>query len=77
MTGPHTILIVEDSDATRVYMERALASEGYEIVSAASVTDGRALIESQAIDLALEWRRDGIAKSIGVVANAVDLLRQV
>jgi urocanate hydratase len=31
----------------------------------------------QAIDLALEWRRDGIAKSIGVVANAADLLKRL
>jgi urocanate hydratase len=31
----------------------------------------------QAIDLALEWRRDGTAKSIGVVANAADLLRRL
>jgi urocanate hydratase len=31
----------------------------------------------QAIDLALEWRRDGVAKSIGVVANATDLLARL
>ncbi|MDG1499718.1 MAG: urocanate hydratase [Planctomycetota bacterium] len=31
----------------------------------------------EAIDLALEWKRAGIAKSIGVVANAVDLLHRM
>ena len=31
----------------------------------------------QAIDLALEWTSKGIAKSIGVVANAVDLLERM
>jgi urocanate hydratase len=31
----------------------------------------------QAIDLALDWRRDGIAKSIGLVANQVDLLHRM
>ncbi len=31
----------------------------------------------RAIDQALEWRRAGVSKSIGVVANAVDLLRHL
>jgi len=31
----------------------------------------------QAIDTALEWRRDGVAKSIGVIANAADLLARL
>ncbi len=53
MTGSHNILVVEDSDAMRVYMERALTAEGYEVVATSNVADGRTLIESQAIDLAL------------------------
>ncbi|MDE0895880.1 MAG: urocanate hydratase [Planctomycetota bacterium] len=31
----------------------------------------------EAIDLALEWKKEGVAKSIGVVCNAVDLLQRM
>lgn len=53
MSGSHTILIAEDSDLTRQFMERALRSEGYEVIAVTNVPDGQAAIETQSFDLAI------------------------
>ena len=51
MNAP-TILVVEDSDLQREHMVRTLTAAGYEVVSAATVADGLALIETHVIELA-------------------------
>ncbi len=53
MNGSHTILVAEDSDLTRDFMERALRSEGYEVLAVTNVPDGEALIDTRLFDLAI------------------------
>jgi len=53
MSGSHTILIAEDNDLTRDFMERALRSEDYEVLTVTNVPDGHALIETRLVDLAI------------------------
>ncbi len=48
-----TVLVVEDNDTLRDYVVGLLKQDGYEVVQAANVPDGRAIIESQSLDLAL------------------------
>jgi DNA-binding NtrC family response regulator len=49
---PSTVLVVEDNDAVREYVAGVLAREGYEVLAAANVPDGRAFIERHTLDLA-------------------------
>ena len=77
MTGPHTILVVEDSDATRVYMERTLAAAGHDVITAANVPDGARQIESNALDLAFIDLRLGAGDGRDLLAHAQNVAPDV
>ncbi len=47
------ILLAEDEDALRAYLERALIKAGYDVVAVANGTDAAPLLESQSFDLLL------------------------
>jgi two-component system, cell cycle response regulator CpdR len=47
------ILLAEDDDVMRAYLERALARSGYDVVVAATGDDALALLESGTFDLLL------------------------
>jgi two-component system response regulator PilR (NtrC family) len=52
MTDNYAILVVEDSDATRQYMERTLEAEGYEVIAASRFDEAARLIETVSFDVA-------------------------
>lgn len=51
--APCTILVVEDDTATRTFLADELSADGYELLVAGSVADGRRLLETQFPDLAV------------------------
>jgi DNA-binding NtrC family response regulator len=53
MNGSHTILVAEDNDLSRDFMERALRSKGYEVLAVTNVPDGLSLIKTRVFDLAI------------------------
>jgi two-component system, NtrC family, response regulator AtoC len=73
VTGQPTILIAEDNDVTRTFMERPLTAAGYEIVGAPNVEEGRRVIETHALDLALI----DLGLGIGDGRELLALLREV
>lgn len=48
-----TVLIVEDSETMRVYLERPLVQAGYQVLTAASFEEGQRAIETEPLDLVL------------------------
>jgi DNA-binding NtrC family response regulator len=52
LTQAPTVLVVEDNNSQREYMERILVSAGYEVLTASNVPDGRAIIEGRMLDMA-------------------------
>jgi DNA-binding response OmpR family regulator len=48
---PHTILIVDDHDATRRGLQELLAKAGYRVLSASTFDEGKRLLNEQAPDL--------------------------
>lgn len=67
MTGPQTILLVEDEALTRLLMTDVLRDEGYHVIEASCGDEGRDLLLSgEAIDLVvtdvnMPGETDGIA----------------
>lgn len=51
--APCTILVVEDDAATRTFLADELTADGYELLVAGTVADGRRLLETQFPDLAV------------------------
>ncbi len=49
----HTVLIVEDSDVAREYLERPLAKAGYEVLTATNAEAGLRIIRSSELELML------------------------
>ena len=47
MDGAHTILLVEDDDATRTFLADNLTADGFDMLVADCVRDGRRLLEAQ------------------------------
>lgn len=47
-----TVLVVEDNETLREYVVGLLTKDGYDVVQAGNVPDGRALIESRSLDMA-------------------------
>ncbi len=52
MSGPHTVLVVEDSDITRDFLVKTLKSYGYEVVAAPTIEMAKELIETVNVDVA-------------------------
>lgn len=48
-----TVLIIDDDDDLRSFLENALDGEGYEVVSAATGEEGEALLEKKPVDVVL------------------------
>ena len=70
MDGAHTILLVEDDDATRTFLADNLTAEGFDMLVADCVRDGRRLLEAKFPDLVV----------VDVVlpdAAGLDLVREV
>jgi two-component system, NtrC family, response regulator PilR len=68
------VLVVDDEELVRWFLERALRKSGYEVVTAANISDASAKLESDKIDiLILDLRMPGgsgmelIRKMEGVV----------
>jgi DNA-binding response OmpR family regulator len=53
MDGAHTILLVEDDDATRTFLADNLTADGFDMLVADCVRDGRRLLEAKFPDLAI------------------------
>jgi DNA-binding NtrC family response regulator len=53
MDGAHTILLVEDDDATRTFLADNLTADGFDMLVADCVRDGRRLLEAKFPDLAV------------------------
>jgi DNA-binding response OmpR family regulator len=51
MDGAHTILLVEDDDATRTFLADNLTADGFDMLVADCVRDGRRLLEAKFPDL--------------------------
>ena len=70
MDGAHTILLVEDDDATRTFLADNLTADGFDMLVADCVRDGRRLLEAKFPDLVV----------VDVVlpdAAGLDLVREV
>jgi DNA-binding response OmpR family regulator len=70
MDGAHTILLVEDDAATRTFLADNLTADGFDLLVADCVRDGRRLLEAKFPDLAV----------VDVVlpdASGLDLVREV
>jgi DNA-binding response OmpR family regulator len=70
MDGAHTILLVEDDDATRTFLADNLTADGFDMLVADCVRDGRRLLEAKFPDLVV----------VDVVlpdAGGLDLVREV
>ena len=50
---PHSILLAEDDQAMRVYLERALSNAGYSVVSVDRGTEAVPILENDRFDLLL------------------------
>ena len=50
---PETILIIDDTETNRYAFSRLLTKAGYETLQAGTLKDGKALLDSQAIDLVM------------------------
>ena len=46
MDGAHTILLVEDDDATRTFLADNLTADGFDMLVADCVREGRRLLEA-------------------------------
>ena len=53
MDDAHTILLVEDDDATRTFLADNLTADGFDLLVADCVRDGRRLLETKFPDLAV------------------------
>ncbi|HTU84592.1 MAG TPA: response regulator transcription factor [Solirubrobacteraceae bacterium] len=53
MNSPATILVVEDHQTTRTFLADNLSADGYEVIEAEGVSDGRRLLENAFPDLAI------------------------
>jgi DNA-binding response OmpR family regulator len=53
MESPATILVVEDHHTTRTFLADNLSADGYEVIEAEGVADGRQLLERAFPDLAI------------------------
>src|SRR3954466_289510 len=53
MDDAHTILLVEDDDATRTFLADHLTADGYDLLVADCVRDGARLLESKVPDLSV------------------------
>ncbi len=49
----HTVLIVEDSDTMRTYLERPLVKAGYEVLTATNIEEGQRTIRARELELML------------------------
>jgi DNA-binding NtrC family response regulator len=52
MSGPHTVLVVEDSDVTRDFFTKTLQGLGYEVAAASGIEEAKSLIETVNVDVA-------------------------
>jgi DNA-binding response OmpR family regulator len=53
MEGAHTILLVEDDEATRLFLADNLTADGFDMLVADCLRDGRRLLEAKFPDLAV------------------------
>src|SRR6188472_1090208 len=53
MDGAHTILLVEDDEATRLFLADNLTADGFDMLVADCLRDGRRLLEAKFPDLAV------------------------
>jgi len=53
MNSPATILVVEDHQTTRKFLADNLSADGYEVIEAEGVSDGRRVLENAFPDLAI------------------------
>jgi DNA-binding response OmpR family regulator len=51
--APSTVLLVEDDDATRMFLADNLTADGYELLVAETIREGARLLESRAPDVAV------------------------
>src|SRR4051794_10852478 len=51
--APSTVLLVEDDDATRIFLADNLTADGYELLVAETIREGARLLESGAPDVAV------------------------
>jgi two-component system response regulator HydG len=52
MSGPHTVLVVEDSDVTRDFLTKTLQGLGYQVAPASNIEEAKNLIETVNVDVA-------------------------
>jgi DNA-binding response OmpR family regulator len=70
MDGAHTILLVEDDDATRTFLADNLTADGFDMLVADCVRDGRRLLEAKFPDLV-------VVDVVMPDAAGLDLVREV
>src|ERR1700679_1975628 len=64
MTANRTLLIVDDEDAVRRALTRALRSDGYRMLTAGSGEEGLALLEREPVEVVISDHRMGALSGI-------------
>ena len=63
-----TILVVDDDDAIRAWLERLLTDAGYRVTTAPSVDQGKKLLDSEEPDLLITDVRMGAFNGLHLIA---------
>jgi two-component system KDP operon response regulator KdpE len=69
-SGPYTILLVEDHEATRLGLAALLTSAGYVVLSAGTFAEGRRLLTEHTPDMLIADLRLGEYNGLQLIAAA-------